>query len=462
MNINMPSVVSSGSNVLKAGFKPLDDKVFNERANDVREVETSEPSDSFDAAGAVNKAKDNSSSSAIFTSVNHTPEKTEKKAEFKPEPKEWTVLCYFNGNCDLESDIKSSMNALESVGSDEKISFVAQMAKGSDDGKAERVLLKKPGWLGLKKNSQVMEELGKTNMAHPQMLKDFVTWGMKEFPAKHYMVIMSGHGMGFVGSMPDEKSDDIMLTPELKSAMDAVAKETGKKVDIFGMDSCLMANAETAYALKDSTDFLVGSEEVLFSGNWDYNEMGSKMKEKANAGELTVADTLKAMMESQQNYKLLTTSIIDCRDMPGFANRLKDFSDKLIKTETPDRYIKQAFRNAQHYCQPEVMNQASNGNVSTKPMDQMRDVVSLAMEIISSDNIGDTDLKQSALNMAKFVKDQVIVFEMHRKGMDLSASTGMSMYAPASEADKYGDFYDNKVSLGKDTGWGKVIKKYGV
>ncbi len=462
MNINALSVVSSDNNVLKTVFKPLDDKIFNERSNDVREAETSEPSDSFDTVGAVHKEHKPSSSATIFTSVNHPADKGENKAEFKPEPKEWTVLCFFNGNCDLESDIENNMSALENVGSDEKINFVAQMAKGSDDGKAERVFLKKPGWLGFKKNSRVMEELGKTNMAHPQVLKDFVTWGMKEFPAKHYMLIMNGHGMGFVGSMPDEKSDDIMLTPELQSAMDAVAKETGKKIDILGMDSCLMANAETAYALKNSTDFLVGSEEVLFTGNWDYSEMGSKMKEKVNAGELTVADTLKAMMESQHNYKLLTTSIIDCRDMPGFADRLKDFSDKLIKTETPDRYIKQAFRNAQHYCQPSVMAQAANGDGNTKPMDQMRDVVSLAMEIISSDNIGDTDLKQSALEMAKFVKDQVIVFEMHRKGMNLSASTGMSMYAPSSESGKFGDYYDNKVSLGKDTGWGKVIKKYGV
>lgn len=458
--MNIPSVSSASGNVLKAGFKPLDDKVFSERAADVREVETPEPSDSFDTSGVVHK--ETSSSKTIFTSLNHDDKKTDRKDEFKPEPKQWTVLCYFNGNCDLEADIEGSMNALENVGSDDKINFVAQMARGSDGGKAERVLLKKPGWLGFKKNSQVVGELGKTNMAHPQMLKDFVTWGMKEFPAKHYMVIMSGHGMGFVGSMPDEASDDIMLTPELKSAMDAVTKETGKKIDILGMDSCLMANTETAYALKDSTDFLVASEEVLFSGNWDYTEMGSKMKEKANAGELSVADTLKAMMESQQNYKLLTTSIIDCRDMPGFADRLKDFADKLIKTETPDRYIRQAFRSAQHYCQPKVMAQASNGDAATEPMNQMRDVVSLAMQIITADNIGDIELKQSALEMAKFVKDQVIVFEMHRKGMNLSASTGMSIYAPASKADKYADYYDNKISLGKDTGWGKVIRKYGV
>ena len=454
MNIRKTGIPTTNDKTLKAGFKPLDEKVFQERAKDVRQVEGKEPSDRFETEG----------SKHIFTSK--VPDafsgKAKEKDEFKPQPKEWTVLCYFNGNCDLESDIKGSMKALEKVGSDDKINFVAQMARGSDGGKAERVLLKKPSWMGLKNNSEVMGELGKTNMAHPQSLKDFVSWGMKEFPAKHYIVIMSGHGMGFIGSMPDDNSSDIMVTPELKSALDAATKESGKKIDILGFDSCLMANAETAYAVKDSADFMVGSEEVLFSGNWDYSEFGSKMKEEANGDGLTVAETLEAMMKSQHNYKLLTTSIIDCRDMPGFASRLKDFSEKLLNTDTPERNIRHAFSKAQHYCQPRVLSQAANGDVGTKPMDQMRDVVSVAMEIISSDYIGDTDLKQSALEMAKFVKDQVIVFEMHRKGMDLSQSSGMSIYAPKSEAGDYAKFYENKISLGKDTGWGKVVKKFGL
>ncbi|MCD4786017.1 MAG: hypothetical protein K8T10_19525 [Candidatus Eremiobacteraeota bacterium] len=446
---------SSTSESYGAKFKPLDEKLLEKKVKNPREAQQS---DEF-----VGQTGDNRSL-AIFKQTNPLPAISEdvKPGEFKPKPKDWTVLCYFNGNCDLESDIESSMKSLEKVGSDDNINFVAQMAYRSEDGKAERILLKKPGWLGFKKNSEVLADLGKTNMAHPQTLKDFISWGMKKFPANHYAVIMSGHGYGFVGSMPDEVADDIMLTTELKSALDTATKETGEKIDILGFDSCLMANAETAYATKDSADFLVGSEEVLISGNWDYSEFGGKMKEEANGDGLTVFEALEAMVKSQQNYKLLTSSIIDCRDMPGFARRLKKFSEKLLNTETPDRYIKHAFRNAQHYCQPKIMAQAANGDIETKPMNQMRDVVSVTMEIIASDYIADTDLKQSALDLAKFIKDQVVVFEMHRKGMDISGSKGISIYTPTSDADKYADFYENKLSLGKDTGWGKVVRKFGV
>ena len=245
--------------------------------------------------------------------------------------KDWTVLCYFNGNCDLQSDMEADMKELESVGSDENINFVAQMSYGDKDGDAKRILLKKPSWMGMKKNSEVKANIPKANMSHPQTLKDFLSWGMKEYPAKHYMVVLSGHGSGFIGSLPDDNSGDMMLTPELKSAVDTAAKETGRKIDVLGFDSCLMANAETAHALKGSVDFMVGSEEVLLSDNWNYSDLATRMKEESSKDGLSVAEALETMMNTQHNYDLLTSSIIDCRRMNEFSGKLKDFSDKLLK-----------------------------------------------------------------------------------------------------------------------------------
>lgn len=395
-------------------------------------------------------------------------EMTKKSLKADPESlkadmKDWTVLCYFNGNCDLQSDMEEDMKALENAGSDENINFVAQMSYGDKDGEAKRIHLKKPSWMGMKKNSEVLGEFPKTNMSHPQTLKDFLSWGMKTFPAKHYMVILSGHGMGFIGSLPDDNSNDMMLTPELKSAFDIAAKETGRKIDILGFDSCLMANAETAHALKDSVDFMVASEEVVLNDNWDYSDLAARMKEGSAKDGLSVAEALEGMMNSQQNYALLTASIVDCRRMNEFSGKLKDFSEKLLKTQDSPYAIKSSFHKAQHYCQRNIIASSSNGgNINTRPMDQMRDVGSVALEIIRNDDIKDKDLKKSALDLAKFVVDKAVLFEMHRKDVGLSDSGGISIYAPASEADKYTDYYKNSISLSKETGWGDVVEKFGL
>ncbi|MFP4496772.1 MAG: clostripain-related cysteine peptidase [Vulcanimicrobiota bacterium] len=438
-------------------FKPINMDAFEKRAQNMREaaakdefVPASENKEKINSFLGIDRQKAEALKNPLFDNLAQTHE----------NKRQWTVMLYANGNCDLQDDIEKSVKDLESVGSDDKITFLAQLAQSNKDGKAQRMHLKKPSWLGLKNNTET-ENLGKTNMAHPQSLKDFVSWGMKKFPAKHYMLILSGHGYGFIGSMPDEQhNDDILLTPELKSALDTATKEAGQKIDVVGFDSCLMANAETAAAIKDSANFMVGSEEVLFSGNWQHNEFAAKMKEEANGDGLTVGETLEAMIRSQNNYMLLSASIIDCRNMPGFIDRLKDFSDKLLNTDTSQYEIRRCFRNAQHYCQPNILAMAGNGGGSTSPMNQMRDVGSLALEIITNPEVKDSDLKKSALETAKFIKDKAVLFEMHRKGVNLHESSGISIYAPIHGSEKFTDFY-SRLTLGKETGWDKVIEKYG-
>ncbi|MDQ7822498.1 MAG: clostripain-related cysteine peptidase [Candidatus Eremiobacteraeota bacterium] len=452
----------TGSTAMKPSegprFQPLNREAF-ERASEA--PDTASPCEIFEQ-GAENSCTTKASAKSIFTSEAPSSSLPPGTGGIARSHRQWTVLYYANGNCDLQQDIEESVKNLESMGSDDRIAFAAQVAHGDQGGTTERILLKKPTWMGMKKNSEVLENLGSTNMAHPQVLKDFISWGMKRFPAEHYAVILSGHGMGFIGSMPDEVHDDILLTPELKSALDTAVKESGRRIDILGFDSCLMANAETAYAARDAADFLVGSEEVLVSGNWDYRAFAEKMKEEASGDGLTVGEALEAMVKSQYNGTLLTSSIIDCRQMPGFAGKLKDFSEKLLATPASPSAVRRAFREAQHYCQPAILAQAANGDINTKPMDQMRDVISLALSVMKRGEIDDGPLKSSARDLAKFIADKVVIFEMHRKNSGLGESSGMSLYAPAGEAEKYADYYSGKISLGQDTGWGKVIRKYGL
>ncbi len=450
MNIN-PSGINNDPKI--KSFRELDPEVFQQKSQNIRQAE---PDDRFKKEDSdVEALNIPGSGGDLFKSVQGS------KDESSPIPAKWTVMVYFNGNGDLEKDMEKNMASLEKAGSDGNINFVAQIARMSKKGEAQRVHLKKPSWMGLKNNSEVMDNLGPTNMAHPQSLKDFITWGMKKFPAERYALIMNGHGMGFVGSMPDELSKDFMSTPEFESAVKVATKEAGRKIDVLGFDSCLMATAETAYSAKDAANFMIASQEVVIAGNWDYEKFGNEMKEKAGGQGLSVGDALEAIVKSQYNNRLLTSSIIDLRRMPEFADKLKDFSHRLLSTTEPDYRIRSCFRKAQHYCQRHIIASASNGgNINTKPMDQLRDVASVALHIITDDNIGDIELKKSALNLARFTSEKAVIFEMHRKKYGLDQSKGMSIYAPTSEAEGFADYY-NKISLSEDTGWGKVVEKFG-
>ena len=85
--------------------------------------------------------------------------------------------------------------------------------------------------------------------------KNKVQKGIERYPANHYLVVLSGYGNGVTGGMlTDDSSGGAMTTPELRKALDMVRENQSRflaqtpegKIDILGMDSCLMAMVEVA------------------------------------------------------------------------------------------------------------------------------------------------------------------------------------------------------------------------
>jgi len=52
-------------------------------------------------------------------------------------------------------------------------------------------------------NSEIVQDLGEVNMADTQTLVDFATWAIQTYPAEHYVLILSDHGMGWPGGWSD-------------------------------------------------------------------------------------------------------------------------------------------------------------------------------------------------------------------------------------------------------------------
>jgi hypothetical protein len=111
------------------------------------------------------------------------------------------------------------------------------------------------------------------NTGDPMTLLEFIFWGINNFPATHYMVVLAGHGSGAIDDflLKDENARDSLTLHELRDVFELVKKKLrGKKLDILGMDSCLMSMAEVYYQLVGSVDYLVGAEGFEPSGGWPY------------------------------------------------------------------------------------------------------------------------------------------------------------------------------------------------
>ena len=65
---------------------------------------------------------------------------------------------------------------------------------------------------------------------------------------------------------PDDTNKDFLDNVELKNALFNV----GRRIDILGMDACLMSMAEVCYQIRESVDYTVASEAEQELDGWPY------------------------------------------------------------------------------------------------------------------------------------------------------------------------------------------------
>lgn len=139
--------------------------------------------------------------------------------------KKWTVLIYANGNNDLEPEISSSLLEMEQVGCGSDINVLIQLARAP----YRLVQTLRPrlntstnidgDWSGVRRYrlnqqpfthntgerafcSKLKSVLGNINMSEPSTLRDFICWGVTNYPAQHYLLILVGHDVRVHNLLP--------------------------------------------------------------------------------------------------------------------------------------------------------------------------------------------------------------------------------------------------------------------
>ena len=205
----------------------------------------------------------------------------------------WLVMLYQDADDQiLEQDIFVDLNEAERVGSTDRVAIVAQLDRyrGAYQGdgdwtSARRYLVTQDNDLN-RIGSQMVDDLGEVNMADGSTLVDFVTWAMESYPADRYVLVLSDHGMGWPGGWSDPapaSSDsgraplisaldgDFLYLSEIDQALSDISRQTGvDKLDIIGMDACLMSQLEIYAALQPHAHIALASEEVEPSLGWAY------------------------------------------------------------------------------------------------------------------------------------------------------------------------------------------------
>lgn len=374
------------------------------------------------------------------------------------DKKKWTVLLYSAADNNLERALASDVAELEAVGSNKNMNVLVQLDRGENPSSFSG------GWDGCKRfylngdndtskiDSPSLKDMGQVNMADPKVLADFVSWGIKNYPAENYMLVVSNHGAGWQGIAEDESHNGWMNMQMFREGLEMAQKETGEKIDVLGFDACLMANTEVAYELKDVANYMVASQNTEGAEGWPYLKIfTSKLMEEIQRSldtKFTISPeqvAMKVVNDSAGFASINTLSAIDLSQMKGVAESTDDFARAIMSTDTSMVDLRKIAR-------------------STKQWHGFSDQIDFAERILKDPNIKDENLKVAAEAMINSVSDAVIA-EYHSSrqeganGLTLQISpNGGSLGGKIGDTDiKYGD-----LAFAKDTLWDEAMGPTGL
>ncbi len=431
------------------------------------------------------------------------------KEENGAAEKDWTVLMYIAGDNDLEPYAAQMMLDVEDkCGTTDDINVVAQL--GRMDQKSLKKLYEGQGrkyeptnidgdWGGIrrylvtkndeKRTEETKNEIqskclskgtGDKAMSDATTLADFLVYGMKKYPAKHYMVVLADHGGGFLGAFTSDANASghaIMKPAAIASAFKIAETATGKKPEVVDMVACLMATSEVAHQMRDRAKYLLASEEIGTTASFDYGPIIQNIADASAAGKPVTAKSLaRNIVHAYDNNPdaFKTKSAVDLPKMQAVTDSVKDLVDKLKASKADPEAIAAAIKASQNFGITEG---------AIYPFyDQIRDLKGLASEMVDSKGIDDKQLKKAAKavmeavdnavvdNLAhKYQRQEVIgtgkthdgkeSFTEYRVYNGQYESHGLSIFTPLKERFLSGPKMDEYKDLdfAKETGWADFV-----
>jgi hypothetical protein len=357
------------------------------------------------------------------------------------------------------------------------------------------------------------------NMGNAETLGDFVTWTRSKYPAKHYLLIIWDHGDGwrffdtvkitsskevlqavakdrkfnirkgidlaeqFTNLLALPKSQAIKENPAIpknqalqSTAFRAISVDdahggaklynreiedtlrrvlNGDKLDILGFDACLMAMVETAYAMRNVADVMVGSEELEPGPGWHYEKWLTPLIQNPSLSSQELGKIL------VQSYKTIydpsgtstTMSAVNLASIPNFTNSIDRFSDALLASLRSNQEL-QLIKQVRCWCFVFAPGYGAQGIDFGQ-----------FSELVASTTRNPTlqkTAKQARLDLESTVIDRYM-------SADRQCSYGLAIYFPGSRAllsidpDKGG--YDrvntvHPVEFVHDHRWADFIKEY--
>ncbi len=104
------------------------------------------------------------------------------------------------------------------------------------------------------------------------------------------------------GILYDDSQDTCLDNQGMYLAFRAIANGIGRKIDLIGMDACLMAMIEVAYQIRHFANIFVASQQTEPGEGWNYRSWLSSLSARPMMNEFDLAESIVRAYKEQYRY----------------------------------------------------------------------------------------------------------------------------------------------------------------
>jgi len=257
----------------------------------------------------------------------------------------WTMLVYVAADNDLAQWADSDLVEMELYGSNQEIRVVVQIDKPATG--ARRLLVGQG-------SSYTLQEMGIIDMCSWETLSDFLYWGINSFPAENYLVVLWDHGSGWT-SMPrrsfgtDWSSGNVLSVAngDFQRALATAYEFTGKRIDLFAFDACLMQQIEVAFELREYARVALAPQSIMPLAGFRYDELLQVLHTNPSTTPSTLAQSMiNSTVNNYTGVQPIGLSAVDLSKMTQLKQYFALMANSLMQG-TPSPSMNQLRNNVQ-------------------------------------------------------------------------------------------------------------------
>ena len=284
--------------------------------------------------------------------------------------------------------------------------------------------------------SKVSEE-SKKNMGLQSTLQEFVTWGLTNYPAEHYGLIMWNHGGAMSGCCFDEQyNDDSISADEMYNAVKNARSSVGMsaKLDWVTYDACLMAVQDVAEYNSYNFEYMLCSQESEAGYGYDYDAWLPTLYNNSNVATATLLEKIghtfkkkKKALFQQAGWDFdQTQSVLDLSKMSAYKTAFESFASSLNSIIGTNSTKAKALGNAIYSAQKYGVDSYNRYQFD------IFDAKGALSKIVANSNF--SSLSTEATSLTNLI-NQLVVYEEHGSA---TSGCGLCIFCPIESSWSYG------------------------